>query len=232
MNFSWGHLPIDIIILALVAFFLAWRLRTVLGKSIGFDSMQISALQKKKKPVNSAVSAGPPQPVAKTEKIIPPMESAAGQVMLEIAQRDKGFTPAGFLDGAEIAFRRILGFYAKNDARNLQQNLTEEAFSVFNAAIIEREKNGEILTTEIKAIPRIAIEQAQLDTSAIDPVARIDVRFVSDQMNYTKDKNGHVIAGMESVTEFVDVWTFERILGQTPSAKDAPSWRLSAARSG
>ncbi|HXB52303.1 MAG TPA: TIM44-like domain-containing protein, partial [Rhizomicrobium sp.] len=57
--------------------------------------------------------------------------------------------------------------------------------------------------------------------------AAVIVRFSSDQINLTLDKTGNPVNGTEAVTELVDLWTFERILG----AKD-PVWRLAAARSG
>ncbi|HET8997972.1 MAG TPA: TIM44-like domain-containing protein, partial [Acetobacteraceae bacterium] len=57
-------------------------------------------------------------------------------------------------------------------------------------------------------------------------VASVGVRFVSDQVSYTRDKAGHTVLGTEAVTEITDVWTFERDL----SSRD-PTWRLVAARS-
>jgi predicted lipid-binding transport protein (Tim44 family) len=52
------------------------------------------------------------------------------------------------------------------------------------------------------------------------------VRFVSDQISLTRDRDGKEVAGTDAVTELTDLWTFERDL----SAAD-PSWRLVAARS-
>jgi predicted lipid-binding transport protein (Tim44 family) len=52
------------------------------------------------------------------------------------------------------------------------------------------------------------------------------VRFVSDQVSLTQDKDGHPVNGTDAVTEITDIWTFERDL----SARD-PAWRLVSARS-
>ena len=53
------------------------------------------------------------------------------------------------------------------------------------------------------------------------------MRFVSDQIAETLDKNGRPVAGTDAVTELTDIWTFERDLAQSD-----PTWRLAAARSG
>jgi predicted lipid-binding transport protein (Tim44 family) len=53
------------------------------------------------------------------------------------------------------------------------------------------------------------------------------VRFTSDQVNVTLDSTGKPSQGSESITELVDLWTFEKTL----KSKD-PVWRLGAARSG
>ena len=57
-------------------------------------------------------------------------------------------------------------------------------------------------------------------------VADITVRFVSDQVNHTLDREGRVTAGTDAVTEITDVWSFERDL-----ASRDPTWRLTGARS-
>jgi predicted lipid-binding transport protein (Tim44 family) len=53
------------------------------------------------------------------------------------------------------------------------------------------------------------------------------VKFVSDQVAETLDRNGTPVAGTDAVTEITDVWSFERDLAQPD-----PAWRLTAARSG
>ena len=41
-------------------------------------------------------------------------------------------------------------------------------------------------------------------------VAQIMVRFVSDQISLTRDKDGKEVSGTDAVTELTDLWTFER----------------------
>ena len=58
--------------------------------------------------------------------------------------------------------------------------------------------------------------------------ALIEVKFISDQINVTMGKDNNPVVGTESVTEFVDFWTFERLLGVNTQGA---SWRLKSARS-
>ena len=74
----------------------------------------------------------------------------------------------------------------------------------------------------MRAIQSSTIEQAELAGS----IAKLTVRFVSDQISYTKDANGNPVAGTDAVTELVDLWSFERDL----TSRD-PVWRLVAATS-
>jgi predicted lipid-binding transport protein (Tim44 family) len=53
------------------------------------------------------------------------------------------------------------------------------------------------------------------------------VRFVSDQISQTLDRDGRYVAGTDAVTELRDSWTFVRDL----SARNDPAWRLAQARS-
>ena len=58
--------------------------------------------------------------------------------------------------------------------------------------------------------------------------AQVTVRFVSQLVSVTHDRNGAVIEGSpEKVTEVTDVWTFARDL----SSRD-PNWKLVATEAG
>jgi predicted lipid-binding transport protein (Tim44 family) len=95
--------------------------------------------------------------------------------------------------------------------------------TAFEQAIAAREAAGERAVAEIKGFVETAILRAELAGS----LARITVRFVSDQINYTRSAAGAVTHGTEAVTEITDIWTFERDL-----ASSDPTWRLVAVEAG
>ncbi len=216
-----GGFPIDLVLFGMVAAFLVLRLRSILGRRTGFE-----------KPPQAQRPAGPaatgpiidaqPEPISASKRPLPDPGSAPGQGLARIQAKDRSFDPARFLDGAERAFRMIIVAFAAGDRVTLRNLLSDETYASFEQAIAAREKAGHEQVSELHSIETAAIEQADLRGST----ASVTVRFVSDQMSLTRDKDGHPVMGTEAVTEITDVWTFERDL-----ASGDLTWRLVEARS-
>jgi predicted lipid-binding transport protein (Tim44 family) len=139
-----------------------------------------------------------------------------------MSQIDAKFTPAGFLAGAEKAFAMIVGAFAAGDRVALRSLLADDTYRAFETAIAGREAAGQTQVSDLRGIQSATIEAAELRGT----VAQNTVKFVSDQVSLTRDKDGKEVAGTDAVTELSDIWTFERDL----TAGD-PTWRLVAARS-
>ena len=220
-----GGFPIDLLLFAMIAAFLVLRLRSILGRRTGFERPPADPAAP---PVGVARTAPGPVPDGPAEQAsaarpLPDPSSPAGQALARMAQVDPQFDPQRFLAGAEAAFRMIVGAFAAGDRDALRPLLSDDTYRGFEAAISAREAAGERQRTEIKALGQVAIEAATLRGT----VAAITVRFVSDQVNETLDKDGRPVAGIDGVTEIQDVWTFERDLAQPD-----PAWRLVTAQSG
>lgn len=215
---SLGPFPIILILFAGVAIFLILRLRSVLGKRVGFERQAPPPAFTPQGPVIE----GQAQPVT-TSRPVPDPQSPLGQRLMQIVQRTTDFDPPKFLEQAETAFRAIVTAFAAGDRATLQSLLTPHVYETFNSAIAAREQAGERHRTEIKSIISTSIESAEL----LGDQAAIIVRFVSDQVNLTLDSSGNPADGTEAVVELTDLWTFERDL-KAPGT----GWRLAAARSG
>ncbi|NHO33859.1 Tim44/TimA family putative adaptor protein [Acetobacter fallax] len=224
MDGSLGRFPVDIIIFALIAAFLALRLRSVLGKKVGFQPMSSPAPAPRS--AEGPVIEGRAEPSAAPKMDIPAPGTRVGQQLALLATKERGFTPQQFLTGVDGAFRQVVTAYASGDRTVLRERLTPAAFTAFDAAITERETTGETQKSEIRAVNSIAIEDVRLEDVAAGSAAAIDARIVSDQISMTLNAEGKPVAGLDAVTEFSDLWTFERLLGVSGS-----SWRLAAARS-
>jgi predicted lipid-binding transport protein (Tim44 family) len=215
--------PIDLILFGMIAAFLVLRLRSILGRRTGFERpaqpYQPPAGSNGAGPVIDG-RAEPAKPA--TSRQVPESASPTGLTLTRMRGIDASFDPGGFLDGAERAFRIIVGGFAAGDRGTLRGLLADDTYRGFEQAIDGREAAGQTQVSEIRAIHAAAIEAAELRGN----VASITVRFVSDQVNMTRDKDGHPVTGTDAVTEITDIWTFERDL----SARD-PVWRLTAARS-
>lgn len=227
-----GGFPIELILFAMVALFLVLRLRSVLGRRQGFERQQQQQQQQaeQRSPAYDPRGARPaevdpalPPPPATTRQDIPDPGTQVGQTLARIRAADPGFDPAGFLGGAEGAFRMIVTAFAAGDRETLRNLLSDDTYAGFESAIAAREQAGETQRTEIRGLHELAIDNAELRDSA----ASVTVRFVSDQVNLTLARDGSVASGAEAVVELTDVWTFQRDV----SSSD-PTWKLVATGAG
>jgi predicted lipid-binding transport protein (Tim44 family) len=227
MDFGTGF-PLDLILFGMIAAFLILRLRSILGRRTGFERppqpqpfQPPGAGRSRPAPIieGRAEPVPPPQPARQ----VPDPASALGRTLARIQEADRSFDPARFLSNAEAAFRMIVGAYAAGDREQLRRLVSRDVFNAFETAITARETAGEIQVADIRAIQSASIEDAELDAA----LAKVTVRFVSDQVSLTKSSNGQIVSGNEGVTELTDIWTFERDL---TSAE--PAWKLAAVRAG
>ena len=219
-----GGFPLDLVLFGMIAAFLVLRLRSILGRRTGFER-----LPQANPPTQGPTAAAGPviegraePPVVVPSRSLPDPASPIGQSLSRMRAIDPTFDVARFLDGAEKAFRIIVGAFAKGDRTALRSLLADDTYRAFAQAIEAREAAGHVQLSEIRGMETVAVEAADQRGS----VAVVTVRFVSDQVSLTQDKDGHPVAGTDAVTEITDLWTFERDL----ATKD-PTWRLVAARS-
>jgi len=222
---GFGGFPVPLIIFAGIAVFLVLRLRSVLGKRVGFEKLPIPPGQMPGFGAGPIIEGNALPPMGRN---VPDPRSALGERLMQIVNRDPHFDPPKFLADAETAFRTIVTAFAAGDRATLKARLNEPVYQTFEAAIAAREAAGERHRTEIKAILAVVIEDAEL----LGDHAAVIVRFTSDQINVTLDRRGAAIAGSEAITEHTDLWTFERNLSQRNLKARDPLWRLAAARNG
>ncbi len=215
-----GGFPIDLILFGMIAAFLVLRLRSILGRKDGYEPSQGPA-----RPVarnTGPIIEGRAEPAPVPGRQVPDAGSDVGQALASMRRVDAVFDAAQFLAGAEAAFRLIVTEFASGNRDALRALLTAETFATFEGAIAARELAGETQTSEIRAIHEATIESASLTGT----LAEITVRFVSDQISQTLDRDGKYVAGADAVTELRDIWTFARDL-----ARSDPAWRLAQAHS-
>jgi predicted lipid-binding transport protein (Tim44 family) len=141
-----------------------------------------------------------------------------------IAREDKSFDAKHFVAGARAAYEMIVTAYAEGDRRTLKNLLSRDVYEGFEAAIREREAKGETAESRFVSIDKSDITEAELRVRT----AQVTIRFVSQLVSVTRDREGAVIEGnAEKVTDVTDVWTFARDL----SSRD-PNWKLVATEAG
>jgi predicted lipid-binding transport protein (Tim44 family) len=228
-----------IIFLAL-AVFIFLRLRSVLGQRTGRERPPYdpyAARERSRPPAgNDKVVALPnrtpeaaPRPVEEAKsgdrwKGIAAADSPVAKGLDAITADDKTFDPKHFLGGARAAYEMIVTAYAEGDRRTLKNLLARDVFDGFDAVIKERETRGETVETRFVSIDSTDLIGAELRGKT----AQLTVRFVSQLVSVTRDKNGTAIDGnADRVTDVTDVWTFARDV----SSRD-PNWKLVATEAG
>ena len=227
-----------IIFLAL-AVFIFLRLRSVLGQRTGRErppydpysareaartSTNDNVVTLPPRPADAAVKpAAEAEPVDRWKGIAEPGSAAAVGLDAVLAQ-DPTFDPKHFLTGARAAYEMIVTAYAQGDRRTLKNLLSKEVYDGFEAVIKERETRGEKAETRFVSIDKADIVGAEVKGKT----AQVTVRFVSQLVSVTRDRDGNVIEGSpDKVTDVTDVWTFARDL----SSRD-PNWKLVATEAG
>jgi predicted lipid-binding transport protein (Tim44 family) len=228
-----------IIFLAL-AVFIFLRLRSVLGQRTGrerppYDPYsaresvrpapeKVVALPNRAPDAAPKVPSEPPDVPAERWKGVAESGTPVAAGLDAIVAADAEFDAAHFLAGARSAYEMIVTAFAEGDRRTLRNLLSREVYDGFESAITAREGKGHKVETRFVAISAADITAAELRGKT----AQVTVRFVSQLVSATRDKDGNVVDGSaDKVTDVTDVWTFARDV----SARD-PNWKLIATEAG
>jgi predicted lipid-binding transport protein (Tim44 family) len=230
---------LEILFFAIVAAFLGWRLYSVLGRRTGHEKPFDPFRSKEPEapatlPERDGNIRRLPEPAARPErvdrdrrKLEAAIASVAGDVrrgLDEIRSVDAKFDPVDFIGGARVAFEMIVAAFAQSDTKALRPLLNDQVYGNFAGAIEERNRNRQKLETTLVGILSADIVAAEL---ARGDEARVTVKFVSQQINVTKDQENRIVDGDPSeVANITDVWTFARQV----KSRD-PNWQLIATES-
>jgi predicted lipid-binding transport protein (Tim44 family) len=226
---------IDIILLAAVAGFLVLRLRSVLGRRGGHEEPpERYDPFKAEKPENEAEDkvVHLPDRSEQGQGAKPAAENLSGSEgadtplaagITQIKLADSSFDETSFLDGAKGAFDMVINAFGQGDTRTLRPLLSNDVYEDFAGAIKTRVDAGETLETTLIGVKEAELIEAELQGRT----AFATVKFVSEQINVTRDTEGKVVDGDPNhVASITDIWTFAR----NTRSRD-PNWTLVATRS-
>jgi predicted lipid-binding transport protein (Tim44 family) len=224
------------IVFALLAVFLVWKLRSILGTRSGNEKPPRNPFLERVRgkvgqprnddakviPLPGAADPANPARVDPTQRWQGFAEpgSKAWDGLDRIAAADPGFSAPSFISGAKTAYELIITAFAAGNRDLLQSLLAKDVFDSFAAAISERERRGDKVDTTFVSIDEAAIADADLRGKT----AEITLNFTAQLITSTHDREGALIEGStDKVVEIKDVWTFVRDAG----SRD-PNWRLVA----
>jgi predicted lipid-binding transport protein (Tim44 family) len=204
----------DIIVFAILAAFLFFRLWSVLGTRTG-NEKQVDLLGESEKKEDNIIVLSK-RTEAPKESSFAYSSAIRGQIH-QVQDQDHNFDPEVFLKASKSAFTAVIMAYAQANHQKLKKLLNTHVYEQFAAAIEDREQNNLRQETEIE---NVEAEYVSLDI--FDGIIQICVRFRSDQMIATINEAGESFDNPSRLkTPMVDLWTFERPI----HAKD-PTWRL------
>ena len=199
-----GFPYLDILIFGVIAIFLIFRLKNILGTKTDFED---NGLKEKKQPkqYSNIVSL-------KTNK------NNSNEEIDKIIKVDSDFDVANFLNGSKTFFEMVLKSFVSGNLDNVKDFIKPSVLKSFKGAIDERNKENETLILDLISVEKNKIVSSVITKSSI----KINVVFETLQITALMDKNEKIIDGDTDKEILVkDEWIFEKKI------KDQnPNWTL------
>lgn len=216
---------LDIILFAMLAAFLVYRLGSVLGKRTGNEQQRPDILGTSASPDEGhednviSLQDRSPGPENESGELASPLDAAITQIKLA----DRSFDEEIFVSGARAAFETVVDSFANGDINTLRSLLSDDVYENFAAAIRDRVSKDQTHVTTMVGFDATEIIEAEMEGRN----AFVTVKYTSDQVNVTRDAEGEVVEGdPTTVTHITDIWTFARDVSSSN-----PNWELIATRS-
>jgi predicted lipid-binding transport protein (Tim44 family) len=230
-----GTIDLSTIIFLVIAVLIFLRLRSVLGKRTGnekppydpYSAQQAGGAARDKvvqlpgteQQGGSRESASEDQ-LQELVRDYAPKGSPLAEKLAAIMRADRGFDLRQFIEGANTAYEMVVTAFAAGNTATLKELLSSDVYKSFASAIEERESAGETVDFKFVGIDKTEIADANL----VNGEAQITVKFVSEFITVTHDKEGRIIEGdPKEIQDVTDHWTFSRQI----NASD-PNWVLIA----
>ena len=216
----------------MVAAFLVFRLRSVLGKRTGNerpphdpyagrrDDAAPGRLEAPEAHDDGTVVSLPDRGAQNEAPSDIPDGTPAADGLRAIQAADSNFSVGEFVEGVRMAFEMIVTSFAAGDRETLRPLLSDEVYENFAGAIVERETRSETMEMTLVGIREAEVLEASMDGR----VAFVTTKIVSEQIEVVRDAAGEPVSGDPTkVTTVTDIWTFAR---NTRSRN--PNWTLVA----
>lgn len=222
---------IDILIFALIAAFLIYRLNALLGTRHGDERQRRNPFDpaaQKDTPADAdgvLLEAEPVRenvvPLAGADRHIDVAANHDGRIetgLREIAAVDGYFEINSFMQGARSAFEMVVLAYSRGDLETLKPLLSPKLYADFAAGVKARNAAGHTNELTIHRIKSARIVEAHLGGT----MAYVTVDFDVEETSVTRDASGNIVDGNpDRVFSVEDIWTFTRDV-----RSGDPNWTL------
>ncbi len=212
---------LQIFILAVVAIFLFWRLRAVLGSREGFEK-NLKELKTSSEITKTPHVPDEPKKSDFDDDIFDYVEenSKSAEVFKNMKEFDNDFSVNKFVSGAKMAYEIILMAFENGDVEKLGTLLEKKVLKSFKSVIEKRKKDGFVVDAKFIGMRDIRIVNALFNQKT--KIADITLSFKSEISIVVKDGKGTLIEGHpDEVKKQKDTWIFTKNL-----AEKNPIWLL------
>ena len=204
----------DIIVIAAIAAFIVLRYRSVLGQRTDDPAApkpkRVYRPDETDRVITLPERSAAPKRETKDEEALALSDlsnDGYAAAVAEIKKQDPGFSLKEFLEGAKAAFEMVLGAFSGKDGKTLKMLLSPALFDAFSRELEAREKAKQTIETTLVSIRSHEITGVTFEKQ----IARIRVKFISEQITVVRDAGGAIVEGDPSHVEDVeDEWEFER----------------------
>lgn len=207
-----------LLIVAMVAGVILFRLYTVLGRKTGQErprdpfGMRGGWNRPRAEPAL-------PDRSARAETLDKPADPVA-RGLFDIKLADRNFEEGHFLEGARAAYEMIVTAFAKGDRATLKRLVSADVLTAFEGVIRERERQKQKVEFTFIGFGEVRIVHAELKQRN----AEITVAYAANFVSATYGADGTVVHGDPKGTRSTqDEWTFMRDV----RASD-PNWTVIA----
>ena len=200
-----GFPYLDILIFGVIAIFLIFRLKNILGTKTGLEDNNLSKKNKPKQ-YSNVVSL-------KSSKI-----NSDNIEIDKILKVDPNFNNVDFLNGSKTFFEMVLKSFVSGNLDTIKDFIKPSVLKSFKVAIDDRNKENETLIIDLKSVEKNEIVSSVITKTAI----KIYVMFETLQITALMDKNEKIIDGDTDKEILVkDEWVFEKKIKD-----ENPNWTL------
>jgi len=216
---------VQIIVLAAVAFFLFWRLRSVLGSRQGFEKLNRDVNEKTKSSKINTNSDDKIIDLKSTnidEEIADYVDENSEQfkTLSELKKLEEGWQVSHFVSGAKLAYEEILMAFENGDLNKIKKLSSKQVYTAFKEVIDDRNQKGLHVEATFGGVRDIRIKDVKLNKKNLE--ANITMVFQCDITYSIRDKNNKIVeGGPDKVKKQKDVWTFTRKMNS-----NIPNWYL------
>jgi predicted lipid-binding transport protein (Tim44 family) len=187
-----GTSVIQLLVLAGVAIFLIFKLRSVLGTREGFEKPPLPLEDARARPARrdfEVIEGGPDRDIV--DHVAD--GSAAAKSLAAMKLAEPGFSVSEFLTGARSAYEMILMAFEKGDLTGIRPFLSEDVFATFTEVVEAREREGLTIESHFVGLRELVLQNATFDRDSRE--GEITVRFVAELTSVVRNKAGEVVEG-------------------------------------